>query len=101
MQFGGITVTVQRAIYDRYSDATYTDHHTVEGCLEYPTDSVENGAALTDLRTLLTPNGADIKHTDRVLIRGVAYQVRGLAKEWIDPFTGWSPGTQVDLERVT
>lgn len=98
---GGISVTVQRATYDRYNDATYADHHTIDGCLEYPNDSTEADVAVTDSRTLLTPVDADIIPTDRILMGGLLYQVQGLPKAWADPFTGWAPGKQVSLERVS
>lgn len=101
LPYGGITVTVQRAVFDRWNDATYTDHHQISGCLEYPASSTEADNAVTDSRVLLAPNGADILSTDRILIHGLAYQVQGLPKSWTDPFTGWDPGMQVDLVRVS
>lgn len=102
MQFGGITVTVQRAVYDRFNDAAYTDHHTIDGCLEYPTGSTEAAAgAVTDSRMLLAPTGSDIVPSDRIRLGGLLYQVSGLPKDWADPITGWSPGMEVSLERVT
>lgn len=101
LPYGGISVTVQRAEYDRWNDATYTDHHVIGGCLEYPAGSVESDNAMTDNRMLLAPIGSDIKHTDRIKMRGLTFQVEGLPKEWVDPFTGWAPGMEVVLRRVT
>lgn len=98
---GGISVTVQRATIDRFNDAAYADHHVIDGCLEYPTSSTEVNAAVTDARMLLVPSGSDIVPTDRIRLGGLLYQVEGLPKDWVDPFTGWAPGMQVTLERVS
>ena len=37
---------------------------------------------------------------DRVIVRGVTYEVRGDPANWVNPFTGWAPGGSVNLERV-
>jgi hypothetical protein len=101
LAYGGITVTVQRATIDRYNDATYADSHAIAGCIEYPNGSTEVESAVTDNRTLLTPTGSDIVPTDRIRLGGLLYQVDGLPKDWVDPITGWSPGMQVSLRRVS
>jgi hypothetical protein len=98
---GGISVIVQRATIDRFNDASYVDHHTIAGCLEYPNGSSEVNAAVTDSRTLLVPADSDIVPTDRIRLGGLIYQVDGLPKNWVDPFTGWSPGMAVSLRRVS
>lgn len=101
MSFGGETITVQRATFDRYNDATYVDHHTVSGVIQWPTGSVEGEMSVSDDRTLLAPPGSDIVPTDRVKLGGLTYQVKGLPTDWNNPFTGWAPGIEVRLERVT
>lgn len=101
MSIGNTTITVQRATFDRYNDATYVDHHTITGCLEYPTGSTETNQAVTDSRTVLAPSGSDIVPTDRIRLGGLLYQVEGLPMDWHDPYTTWSPGMQVRLERVS
>lgn len=93
-------MTVQRASFDKYNDATYVDHHVIDGCLEYPTSSSEDDRAVTDSRTLLVPSGSDVTPMDRIRMKGLLYQVYGLPMDWVDPFTGWAPGMQVILERV-
>lgn len=98
---GTITVTVQRATFNRFNDATYADHHDIRGCMEYPTGSTEANMAVTDSRTLIAPPDSDIVPTDRVRMHGLLYQVEALPMDWEDPFTGWRPGMQVRLERVT
>ena len=37
---------------------------------------------------------------DRVTVRGIRYEVQGDPADWINPFTGWSPGGVVNLSRV-
>lgn len=102
LPYGGITVTVQRATVDRFNDKVYADHHTIDGCLEYPTGSDEQGGVtVTDRRTLLVPSGSDVVPSDRIKLGGVPFQVDGLPTDWVDPFTGWSPGMSVSLMRVS
>lgn len=114
-----IRITVQRGTPDRFNDTVYADHHQIDNCIDYPTGAGEQGLSnthVTDYRELLCPFESDILATDRVLIHpaGMAtvpsndparktntYQVVGPAKDWQNPFTGWAPGTQVSLERIT
>lgn len=96
-----VQVTVQRASFNRFNDAAYVDHHTISDCIEYPTGSTEQDMAVTDSRTLLVPSGSDIVPTDRIRLNGLLYQVEGLPMDWEDPLTGWRPGMQVRLERVS
>ena len=37
---------------------------------------------------------------DRVTVRGLVYQVQGDPAVPVNPFTGWAPGTVLNLERV-
>jgi hypothetical protein len=121
---GGVNILVQRTTFDRYNDRTYTDHHIIEGCLEFvgfsttgrisTNTEVEN--SVMDRRTIYAPFNADILPTDRVILIGqdkvfppandprrrtAAYQVLGQPMDWQNPLTGWSPGTEVGLEKVT
>lgn len=117
--YGGISVTIERPTFDRFNDATYDEHHTIEGCIEYPSGSTEGpmNTGVTDVRTLLVPAGADVEATDRVVLhqpgsdtppaagtaerRAATYQVVGLPKDWIHAMTGWHPGISVDIQKVT
>lgn len=60
-----------------------------------------------DGRTIITtsptaygPIGADVKAGDRLVVRGVTYNVDGNPAEWVNPFTGWAAGVAVPLELV-
>ena len=45
------------------------------------------------------PAGSDIVATDRLVVRGITYEVDGDVAEWRSPFTGWEPGIVVPLKR--
>lgn len=101
------TITVQRATFDRFNDPTYVDHHDVTGCIQYavvrrsasPSQAAE--LSVNDRHEVLAPANADVLPTDRVRMNGLLYQVIGLPMDWTDPFTGWSPGVQIMLERIS
>lgn len=117
--YGGITITIERPTFDRYNDATYAEHHTIENCSEYPATSDEGvmNTGVTDVRSLLAPSGSDIQPTDRVVLhapdsstpppagsaarRAATYQVLGRPKDWVHAMTGWAPGMSVVLQKVT
>lgn len=107
----GETVTVMRAplTEDEYGNqvsdwenATSTPH---EGCavgLAGRGDEVFTGdreAAISDLIVLM-PSGTDVVPTDRLEIRGRAYQVVGEPFDWVNPFTGTAFGLAVYCNRV-
>lgn len=118
---GAIRMTVQRAVTNQWNDKTWTDHHVIDGCIDVPSSSVEEGAtstelAVTDRRTVYCPPGSDLLVTDRVILHPVgmdtipandplrrsnAYNVLGRPTDWTNPLTGWSPGMEITLERVS
>jgi len=98
--YGGTTVTVQRASYDRFNDPTYTDHHQIADAIHWPRSSVEEGLVVTDHRGMVVPLGSDVLPTDRIKIGEDVYQVKGNPEEWQHPLTGWAPGMELFLERV-
>ena len=109
----GETITVIRAaeVADPYSGAdTILDWdaattHNIDDVAVAPRQSSEptqdaRNAVYTGL-TLYLPAGADITRIDRVAVRGEVYEVDGDIAEWRSPFTGWAPGLEVNLSRVT
>lgn len=50
---------------------------------------------------LLYVDGVAIGPHDELEVRGVRYAVEGEPGGWVNPFTGWSPGTEVRLRKVT
>ena len=111
----GLPVEVERATRDPvHGDVTYALVGTIEGCGWYPRTSDENNerrtATIVGL-TLYGPYGADIRSDDRVVLpdvpaRGLSrrertYRVDGEVGDWRSPLTGWEPGFEVNLERVS
>lgn len=105
----GITVTVQRPVegaITRHGDTVYADHHDIEGCAMAPRYSNEDNTNRTSVITgfsLFGPPGSDILAIDRVRTPdGNIYRVVGEAAHWgPHPMTGWAPGFEAALERVT
>lgn len=62
--------------------------------------SADGRSIITTKPTAYAPVGADVKVGDRLVIRGVAYDVDGNPAEWINPFTGWAAGVAIPLELV-
>lgn len=51
--------------------------------------------------TVYLPAGTDVTSVDEVEVNGLRYLVDGEPNAWVSPFTGWAPGVEVRLERVT
>lgn len=106
----GETVTVLTAgsTSDPYSGATQENWASptsvsVGGVAVEPRPS---GEPLQDARnqvvsgfTLYFPAQTTITARNRVTVRGATYKVVGDPAEWQSPFTGWEPGTVVQVER--
>lgn len=112
----GFTATVKRATQDRVGNITTTPHHDEGGCALAPRSSSESLGQQRDTvtvgLTLYVPSpDADILPTDVIFLpdvpqvpppyRGTDWQVEGEPGAWISPFTGWAPGIEVALTRVT
>lgn len=106
----GETVTRLRAtmVLDPYSGENGEpswddpDELDISGCAFDPGGSSE---ALDLARNVVTtqpkvyaPAGSDIAAADRVVVRGVTYEVDGNPALWRSPFTGWEPGLVVALK---
>jgi len=102
---GGITVTIQHQAEDKFGNFTTTDEVPVGPCaIDFtatteptiePQDTVGQNAML------YAPPGSDIRATDRVLLPdGTRWSVIGNVAPFVNPFTGWSPGTTAQIQRV-
>lgn len=99
----GDTETVQvvrTASRDRYGDPTGADQppRPLDGCLVAPGSSVENNDHANQISstvTLYTPVDADIRPTDRIIVRGLTYEVDGESQQW------GNQGLVINLRRVT
>lgn len=49
--------------------------------------------------TLYFPPDTTVTPQNRVSVRGATYDVLGEPAVWINPLTGWEPGTVVQVER--
>ena len=67
-----------------------------------PTPSENNDArnAVTHGFTLYCKPGLNVTAKHRVRVRGQMWDVLGEPAEWRSPFTGWEPGTVVQVGRV-
>lgn len=104
------TVTVERpGGVDRYGDPLTPTTRQLAGCVFAPRSSNEGatqdgqprpGAVTTGL-TMYAPPGAGLDPVD-VVVRtdGSRWQVEGDAGQWVNPFTGATPGIEVALTRV-
>lgn len=103
----GITVTVERSGKpNKYGDKPPPVEHTISGVTVYPrtsSEATDNRDTVVIGLTMLAPHGSDVKATDVIRFPdGTKYQVDGEPGSWgPSPFTGWKPGMQVALERVT
>lgn len=106
----GESITRQRAgsTTSRYSDTVADwsdpDETTITGCSFSPSGTSEDHDgrdAVIQGPTLYTPPGADIEAADRVVVRGVTYEVEGEPADWRDPYSTRPVGLAVPLRVVT
>lgn len=108
----GETVTRLRATaaVDAYSNTSETTSWAapseleIDGCAfnpgvsSEPLDLARN--AVVTRPEVYAPTGSDILAGDRLVVRGLTFEVVGDPGEYVSPFTGWNPGLVVRLERV-
>jgi hypothetical protein len=51
--------------------------------------------------TVYLPAGTDVSAVDAIDVAGDRYEVDGSPNDWRNPFTGWRPGVEVKLKRVS
>ena len=105
----GRTVVVFREVRNAVGDVEQVDRSVIDGVSIAPRVSNEFG---TDSRNAVVSTGltmlvddpevaAQITPQHRVEVDGRVYRVQGSPARWQSPLTGWIPGTQVELDRVT
>jgi hypothetical protein len=57
-------------------------------------------ATVTVGLSVYLPAGTNVDPKDRMIVRGVTYEVVGEPADWRNPFTGSTPGIEVALERA-
>ena len=105
----GTTITVLRDSpggFDEHNDpiSSSTTRTDIAGCGVAPRYSSEpstlgrNGVIVG--LTIFAPYGSDILFTDRIEIAGVVYLVEGTPENWLNPFTGSTPGMEIAVKRA-
>lgn len=56
---------------------------------------------ITDTLVGIAPPGTVVSAVDRVKFNGKTYEIQGNPWSWMNPFTGWEPGVQIDMKAVT
>ena len=105
----GRTVRVFREQRNPVGDVDTVDVFELHGVSIAPRVSNEFGtdtrnAVVTTGLTMLVPDPVEaerITPQHRVEVDGTVYRVQGSPARWESPLTGWQPGTQVELDRVT
>lgn len=99
------TVTRLRATADQFGDLATATETSLRGVVIAPGSSTEvtgGQDTVTTAATLYAPAGTDLVPTDRVRrADGTVWQVDGQPRVWRSPFTGWQPGVEAPLRRVT
>lgn len=107
----GETITVHRAVVGRnrlgQTTTTYVDETPAAPCAFAP-ESTQEPRDGTEIRVVSTaklylpPTIAPLGPADEVSVRGHRYAVEGddSGELWINPFSGWTPGSEVKLRRV-
>ena len=110
--FGETIIRLQPGVTDDpYTGAPSADwNHPVRteitGCVVYPYGAVGNESVdigrpemTQQALTVLIPPGVELDPTDRVEYRGNEFDVVGFSFQYVNPFTGWSPGGQATIKR--
>lgn len=108
----GETVTRLRGTpaFNNYSDEpdgtdwNAPDSLDIPGCGFNPGQSSEpvqdaRNAVVTQPE-VYAPAGSDVLPGDRLVVRGVTYEVDGRPADYRSPFTGWTPGLVIALKEV-
>lgn len=108
----GETVTRLRAdaAVDPYSGESVGNDWTSPDSLDIPGCGIADGGSLEptqDARNavesdfdVIAPYGVDVTAADRLVIRGLTCQVQGRPFDWMNPLTGWQPGTVIRAKVV-
>ena len=106
----GITITLLREQRDRTGDTTLVEDRVIEDCgwspaVQGETDNAEFGTRRVQTvtgRTLYLPPDSGLLATHRVRFPdNTLWEVVGEIGMWQSPLTGWYPGDQAELRRVT
>jgi hypothetical protein len=103
----GETVVAYREQRNRVGDVARVDEQVIEGVVLAPRTSSEAGGDMrtATVRTGMTaylPDVSGLTASHRIVrADGSVWRVSGTPAEWTNPFTGWEPGVQVEIDRVS
>jgi hypothetical protein len=85
------------------NDTWTTTSTTVRGAFNpgSSSEAVQGQDLLTVQPSVYLPAGTVVGAVDAVQVDGQTYEVDGSPNDWVNPFTGWNPGIEVRLKRVT
>ena len=104
-----VTVLTPATVTNRYGrttvEPTWDDPAAtaVAGCLFAPQSTSEDHDGRTTVLVgarLYMPTGTAVAAADRIVIRGVTYEVDGEPSVWVDPSGGDLDGIEVQLKKV-
>lgn len=102
-----VTVWTATTTTDRYGNEVndWVVGPTYDRCSVAPRASTEltdggRQGVIIGLSVYLPPDAVVGPH-DRLEVRGDMFEIDGEPGEWRSPFTGWNPGIEVALKRVT
>lgn len=76
----------------------------IPGCAFNPGGSQEpvqdSRSAVITQPEVYAPVDADVLSGDRLVVRGLTYEVEGRPADWRNAFTGWAPGLVIRLQLV-
>lgn len=110
MNFGSpvTVVRVRAGGTDRWGDRLPDATTPISGCAIAPMQSDEDTEfrhSVTTGYSVMVPAGTDVRHTDEFHLPPPwsdgqeRWHVVGELEPWISPFSGWSPGSVVNVKR--
>lgn len=87
------------------STDTYAADVAIPGCAFDPGGTADladtSRRGVETKPTLYAPAGTVVGSQDRIIVRGLTYEVAGDAADWRSPFTNWHAGVVIPLRRVS
>ncbi len=81
------------------------DELSIEGCAVAPSSTNEpinsNRQMVITTMSVYGPADMDVQAADRIRSRSGLWEVTGDNAAWLNPFTGWRPGDEFPVKKVT
>lgn len=93
-----------KGVRDSFGNDTWTTTSTqVTGAFDpgTSTEQVQGQDVVTMQPRVFLPAAVDVAVIDAIQVGGQIFEVDGAPNHWTSPLTGWSPGIEVRLKRVT